>query len=61
MDDTAPFFPIGADFFGIVGNFEAVADRERGAGFFNHLFRLVEPVDGERDDIGVLPFKFFDM
>ena len=61
MDDAAAFFPIRADLVGVFGDFQAVSDRERRAGFFDHLFGFVERVDGKCDDIGIFLFEFFDM
>jgi len=61
MDDAAPFFPISADLVGVFRDFQAVTNRESGAGLFDHFFRFVERVHGERDDIGILPLEFLDV
>jgi len=61
MDDAAPFFPISAGLVGVFRDFQAVTNRERGAGLFDHFFRFVERVHGKRDDIGILPFEFLDV
>ena len=61
VNDAAAFFPICADFVGIFRNFEAVADGKRRAGFFHHLFGLIERIDGQGDDVGVLALEFFNM
>ena len=52
---------MSADFIGVGWDFKAVTDGERRAGFFDHLFGLVERVDGKREDVGVLLFKLLDM
>ena len=61
MDDAAAFLPVGAHLVGVGGNCKPVADRERRAGLFDHLFGFVERVNGKRDDIGVFFLEFVDM
>jgi hypothetical protein len=61
VNDAAAFFPIGADFVGVFGNLQSVADRKHRAGFFNHLFGLVERIDGKGDDLGVFLLEFLDV
>ena len=61
VDDAAAFFPIRADFVGILGNFQSVVDGKCRAGFLGHLFGFVERVDGKGDDMGVFLLEFFDV
>ena len=46
VNNTAPLFPVGADFVGIIGNFEAIADRKGRAGALDHFPGFVERIDG---------------
>jgi len=46
VDDAAALFPVGADFVGILWDFEAIADRKRRAGALDHFPGFVEWVDG---------------
>lgn len=61
VNNAAAFFPVCADLVGIFGNFEAVADGKRRAGFFRHLLGLIERIDGESDDLGILALEFVNM
>jgi len=61
VDDAAPFLPVGADFVGVLRDFETVTDGKRRAGFCDHLLGFVEGVDRERDDRRVFLFEFFQM
>lgn len=61
MNDAAAFFPVRADFVGVLWDFEAVADRKRRAAALDHCFGFVERIHRERDDIAVLVFKFVQM
>jgi hypothetical protein len=57
----ASIFPIGADFVRVLRDFQTIANRERGASFFHHLFGFVEGIDGEGDYICVFLLKLIDM
>jgi len=61
VNNAAAFFPVGADFVGILWNFEAIADRKGRAGALDHFLGFVERIDGEGDDIGVLRLEFIKM
>jgi len=58
VDDAAPLFPVGADFVGILWDFEAIADRKGRAGALDHFLGFVERIDGEGDNVGILCFEF---
>ena len=58
VDNGAALFPVGADFVGVLWNFEAIADRKGRAGALDHFLGFVERIDGERDDVGILCFEF---
>ena len=61
VEDATAFFPIGADFVRVFGNSQSVTDRKCRAGLFNHLFRLVERIDGKGDDLGVFLLEFLNV
>jgi hypothetical protein len=61
MNDAAAFLPVCADLVGVFGNIQPVSDRERRAGFFDHLFGFVQRIDGKRDYVCIFLFEFFDM
>jgi hypothetical protein len=61
MDDAAAFLPVRSHLVGVFGNFQPVRDRESRAGFFDHLFGLIERVNRKRDYVGIFLFEFFDM
>jgi len=61
VDDAPALFPVGADFVGIFGNFEAITDGKGRAGAFDHLFGFLQRIDGEGDNIGILFFELLDM
>ena len=61
VDNGAAFFPIGADFVGVLWNFESIADRKGRAGALDHFLGFVEGIDREGDDVGILCFEFLKM
>lgn len=46
VDDTAPFFPIGADAIGVFWNLQSITDGKSRAGALDHFFGFIERVDG---------------
>jgi hypothetical protein len=61
MNNLASVFPISAYLVGVFGDFQSVADRERGAGFFHHLVGFVERIDREGDHVGIFSPKLLHM
>jgi hypothetical protein len=61
VNNAATRFPAGADFVGIFGDLQAVADGKGGAGALDHFFGFVQWIDRKSNDLGVLLFEFVDM
>ena len=61
VNDFSPIFPVGADFVGICGNFQAVTDWKCRTGSFDHFFGFFQGINRERNDGRVFLLEFFDM
>jgi hypothetical protein len=61
VDDAAARFPVRPYLVGIFRDLQAVPDRERSAGLFDHFFGLIERVNRKRDYVGIFLFEFVDV
>ena len=61
VNNFSAIFPIGADFVGVFGNFQAVTDRKCRAGALDHFFGFFQGIDRERYDFCGFLLELFDM